>query len=69
VVLYIVVACCMSKGHSSAVIVSSHIEIAWFSIERDVAHNVPLDSSMRLFCPCAFTPLKLMRWFLLSVAF
>jgi hypothetical protein len=51
----------MAKGHSSAVIVLSHFEIAWFSIDRAAAHCVPLDLSARPFCPCAFTPLKLRR--------
>jgi hypothetical protein len=33
----------MAKGHSSAVIVLSHCEIAWFSIDCDAAHSVPVD--------------------------
>jgi hypothetical protein len=59
----------MAKGHSSAVIFLSHIEIAWFSIERAAAHSVPFERSTRSFCHWAFTPLKLRYWFLLSIAF
>jgi hypothetical protein len=61
VVLYIVDACCMAKGHNSAVIVLYHFEIAWFSIDPSAAHSAPLDLSTRQFCHCVFMPLKLSR--------
>jgi hypothetical protein len=63
VVLQIAAACCMAKGHSSAVIVLSHYEIAWFSIDRAAAPSVPFDLSPSPFYHCVFTPLKLSRWF------
>jgi hypothetical protein len=59
----------MAKGHSSAVMVLSRFEIAWFSIDRAAAHSVPFDLSIRTFCHCVFRPLKISRWFLLSMAF
>jgi hypothetical protein len=49
----------MAKGHSSAVIVLSHLEIAWFIIERAAVHSVPFERSTRPFCHWAFTQLKL----------
>jgi hypothetical protein len=64
-----VAACCMAKFLSSGVIVLSHFEIAWFSIERAAAHSVLFDLSTSPFCHCVFTPLKLSFWFLLSVYF
>jgi hypothetical protein len=39
----------MAKGHSSAVIGLSHLEIAWFSIERAAEHSVPFERSTRPF--------------------
>jgi hypothetical protein len=59
----------MAKGHSSDVIVLSHLEMAWFSIECAAARSVPFECSTRPFCHWAFTPLKLRCCFLLSIAF
>jgi hypothetical protein len=66
--MYIVATCCMAKGHSSAVIVLSHLEMAWFSVERAAAHSVPFERQLGHFFT-GLTPLKLSCWFLLSIAF
>jgi hypothetical protein len=47
----------------------SHLDIAWFSMDLAAAHNVPLECSTRPFCPCAFTPLKLMFCHFASISF
>jgi hypothetical protein len=59
-----VAACWMAKGQSSGVIVLSHFEIAWLSIDRAVAQSVPCDRSTRPFCHCELTPLKFIFCFL-----
>jgi hypothetical protein len=59
----------MAKCHDSAVMVLSHFEIAWFSIERAATHIVPFDLSTSPFFQFAFTPLKLIICFLLSMSF
>jgi hypothetical protein len=59
----------MAKDHSSAVMVLSHFEIAWFRIDRAVAHNVLFNLSTNPFCHCAFTPLKFSRCFLFLMSF
>jgi hypothetical protein len=59
----------MAKCHSSAVMVLSHFEIAWFSFDCAAAHIVLFNLSTSMFYHCAFTPLKLSLWFLFSMSF
>jgi hypothetical protein len=49
-----VAACFMKKCHSSAVMVLSHFEIAWFGIDRAAAHIIPFDLLTSPFCHWIF---------------